>query len=134
MPLNRSKMNHLPEKDTDRAKVRETLLVIVLGFGLLYLWLDRPWMLYTALATGVAGMVSLRLNQWIHKGWFFLGDRMGRIMGKLLLGVIFFLVLVPVSQLSRLFRKDAFQLKKSANGTYHSREHLYRAEDLENMW
>ena len=132
--MTRSNKNHPAEKEPDRVKVRETLLVIVLGFGLLYLWQDRPWMLYTALGAGVAGMISLRLNQWIHRGWFFLGDQMGRVMGKLLLGVIFFLVLVPVSLLSRLFRNDVFQLRKPANGTYHSRDHLYRAQDLENMW
>lgn len=132
--MSRSKISHSHEGETDRAKVRETLLVIVLGFGLLYLWLDRTWMLYTALGAGLAGMVSLRLNRLIHQGWFFVGDRMGRIMSKLLLSVIFFLVLVPVSLLSRLFRKNGLRMKESANGTYHSRAHLFTADDFENMW
>ena len=132
--MNLSNINHTRDGETDRAKVRETLLVIVLGFGLLYVWMDRTWMLYTALGAGVAGMLSFRLNRLIHRGWLFLGDQMGRIMSKLLLSVIFFLVLVPVSLLSRLFRKNGLQMKKPANGTYHARAHLYTADDLENMW
>jgi hypothetical protein len=127
-------MKQKQESETGRSRVRETLLVIVLGFGLLYLWLDRAWLLYTALGTGVAGMLSLSLNRLIHQGWFLLGDLLGRVMGKVLLGVIFFLVLVPVSLLSRLFKREVMQLKKPSGGTFITRDHRYRPEDMENMW
>ena len=128
------KMKPGKEQPVNRSTARETLLVIVLGFGGLYLWLDRPWLLYTALIAGVAGMLSLRLNRWIHRGWFFLGDQLGRVMGKVLLGVIFFLVLFPLSLLSRLTGRKAIQLKKPENGTYAPRDHVYTRDDLENMW
>jgi len=115
-------------------RYRETLLVIVLGFLVLFLILDRQWMFYTALATGLAGMLSLRLNRWIHMAWFFLGEKMGFVIGKVVLSLVFFLVLVPVAWLSRLFRKDPLKLKARHQSTYHLRDHLYKAEDFENMW
>jgi hypothetical protein len=117
-----------------RARYRETLLVIVLGFTLLYLILDRNWMLYTALAAGIAGMLSVTLNRWIHTGWFFLGEKLGFVVSKVVLGAIFFIVLLPLGLLSRLFRKDMMDLRYRGQSTYHPRNHTYVPEDLENMW
>jgi hypothetical protein len=59
----------------DKVKYRETLLVIVLGFSVLYLILGRNWMLYTALGLGIAGMLSAPLNRWIHMAWLFTGEK-----------------------------------------------------------
>ena len=120
--------------NTDRIKYRETLLVIVLGFLLLYLILNREWMLYVALVTGIAGMLSLHLNHWLHLGWFFLGEKLGFVVNKIVLGAVFFIVLLPMGMLSKLFRKDILNLKSSGKSGYHQRDHLYQPEDFENMW
>ncbi len=117
-----------------KARYRETLLVIVLGFSVLYLILDRDWMLYTALATGIAGMLSIHLNRWIHIGWYFIGEKMGFVVSKVVLGALYFIVLVPMSLLARIFRKDVMNLKSPPLTGYHERDHLFRAEDLEEMW
>ena len=93
----------------NRSKYRETLLVIVLGFLVLYVLLDHVWMFYTALGTGIAGMLSLTLNSWIHRAWFFLGDKMGFVVSKIILGAIFFIVLLPMALISSLFRKENIQ-------------------------
>jgi hypothetical protein len=127
-------MDRREQTEKENRKVRETLLVIVLGFGLLYLILDRPWLLYVALGTGVAGMLSLSLNRVIHKAWFFMGEKLGWVVSKLVLGAIFLLVLIPTSLLARVFRRDAVPWKKSGQGTYHPRNHDYEPSDLENMW
>jgi len=127
-------MKHQEHTEKENRKIRDTLLVIVLGFGLLYLILGKPWLLYTALGTGVAGMLSLSLNRVIHKAWFFMGDKLGWVVSKLVLGAIFLVVLLPTSMLARLFRRNAVPWKKSGNGTYHTRNHDYTPPDLENMW
>jgi hypothetical protein len=115
-------------------KYRETLLVIVLGFSVLYLILDRDWLFYTALATGIAGMLSLDLNRWIHMAWHFLGEKLGFVVGKVILGIIFLLILLPMGMLSRVFRKDPLKLRVTGKSNYHQRDHRYEAGDLENMW
>jgi hypothetical protein len=118
----------------DRARYRETLLVIVLGFTVLYLLLDRNWLLYTALAAGIAGMLSLQVNRWIHQGWFFLGEKLGFVVGKIVLGAVFIVIVLPIGLLSRLLRKDIMNLRNRGTSCYHQRDHLYRPDDLENMW
>ncbi len=121
-------------RKTERYQYRETLLVIVLGFSLLYLVTDREWMLYLALGTGIAGMLSVRINRWIHHGWFFLGEKMGWVVSKLLLGILYIAILLPVSTLARLSRKEVMNLKSPEKSGYHPRDHQYVPEDLENMW
>jgi hypothetical protein len=113
---------------------RETLLVIVLGFMVLYLILGHLWMLYTAVVTGIAGMLSLTLNRWIHQAWFFAGEKLGFVVSRIILGAIYFLVLVPMGLLSRSFRKDPLDLKHRGESGFHRRDHVFRPEDLENMW
>ena len=77
-----TKTNH-----RQRSKYRETLLVIVLGFALLSITrFGRDWMLYVALGTGVLGMLSIHLNRWIHQAWFFIGDKLGFVVSKVVLG------------------------------------------------
>lgn len=123
-----------PLKDRELTRYRETLLVIVLGFSLLYLIFGRNWMLYTALGIGIPGIISVKINRLIHFAWFFIGEKLGFVVGKVVLGVIFFFILLPVSFLSRLFRKDMMNLKAPGNPRYHSRDHRYTPDDFINMW
>ena len=118
----------------EKIKYRETLLVIVLGFAILYLVLDREWMLYVALGAGIAGMISLTLNRWIHKAWFFLGEKLGFVVSKVILGTVFIVILLPLGLLSGIFRKDIMNLRSPGRNGYHQRDHLYQPGDLENMW
>ncbi|MFH0758653.1 MAG: SxtJ family membrane protein [Bacteroidota bacterium] len=121
-------------ENKEKVKYRETLLVIVLGFSVLYLILDRNWMLYTALGVGMVGMLSAQLNRWIHQAWFFMGEKIGFVVSKVLLGALFFIVLIPMSLIARVFRKDIMHLKAPSASAYHQRDHLYEPADLENMW
>jgi len=115
-------------------RYRETLLVIVLGFALLsFTRIGHEWMLYGALGLGVLGMLSMDLNRWIHQGWFFIGEKLGFVVSKVVLGALFMAILLPMALLSGIFRKDVMRLR-SARGSYHRRDHLYEAKDLENMW
>jgi polyferredoxin len=121
-------------KSSDKARYRETLLVIVLGFSILYLILEKSWMLYAALSAGILGMLSPLINRWIHVGWFFLGEKMGFVVSKIVLGAVYFAVLLPMGFLSRIFRKDPLHLKSPGKSGFHRRDHLYVPEDFENMW
>ncbi len=119
---------------TENTKYRETLLVIVLGFSLLYLIMDREWMFYLSLGMGIVGMLSMKLNSWIHKGWLFLGEKMGWVMSKVLLGALYIVILLPVSFLAGLFRKEIMNLKSPEKSGFFRRDHEYVPGDLENMW
>lgn len=113
---------------------RETLLVIVLGFSVLYVILDRDWLLYTALILGITGMVSMAWNRLIHRAWFFLGEKLGFVVSRLVLGALFFAILLPVSLMARLFRKDVMQVRSRGGSTWKKRDHLYTGDDMTDMW
>ena len=118
----------------DRAKIKETILTITLGFIALYLVFHQVWMLYVSFLIGVTGLVSDTLSSFIHRAWFKLADIMGYMMSRLILGSLFYLILVPVGALAKLFRKDFMFLKKRDDSYYFERNHVYRPEDFTDPW
>ncbi len=118
----------------DKVKIKETILTISLGFIALYLVFDRIWLLYIAFGVGLSGLVSNRLSAWIHTAWFNLADIMGYIMSRIILGSLFYVILVPVGALAKLFRKDFMYLEKRDGSYYFERNHSYKSEDFTNPW
>jgi hypothetical protein len=52
-----------------------------------------------------------------------------------ILSAVFFLFLLPIAMLAKLFKKDLLQLKKTEGKSYyHERNHSYDRADLENPW
>ena len=117
-----------------KIKYRETLLVLVLGFAILYLIFAHEWMLYTSVGLGILGMLSIHLNRWIHLGWTFIGEKLGFVVNKVVMGILYLAVLIPISMLARIFRKDIMHLKPGGKSSLHQRKHLYLPEDLKNPW
>ena len=117
-----------------KIKYRETLLVLVLGFSILYLIFAHEWMLYTSVGLGILGMLSTHLNRWIHLAWIFIGEKMGFLVNKVVMGILYLAVLIPISMLARIFRKDIMDLKPGGKSSLHQRKHLSTPEDLKNPW
>lgn len=118
----------------EKAKQKETIIVIAAGFLVLFLVLDKIWMLYVSLGVLGAGFLSPWLTSLIHRGWFWIADKMGFVMSRIILGIIFVFILIPVGWLSKLFRKDLLMLKKRESTYYRERDHIYEAKDLEEPW
>ncbi len=118
----------------DKVKTKETILTITLGFIALYLAFDRVWLLYVAFATGVTGLFSQYAALVIHKAWMKLADILGYIMSRIILGAVFFLILVPVGALAKIFRKDFMYLKRRPGTYYHERDHQFTPQDFNDPW
>lgn len=118
------------KKDTPK-----TILVIVTGL-LILSWIFKSALLWKIAA--VLGAVSIFIPviaKGIEWAWFKLALGLGWINSRILLSVIYFVFLLPIAWLSRLFTKDPLMLRaKSSNSTYVSREHHYIKKDLENIW
>ena len=120
--------------DYAKEKLRDTLLVIVLGFALLYVIFDRSWMLYVSIGVGITGTISLKVNQWIHLAWFFIAEKLGFVMNKVVLGILYTVILIPFALLSQIFRKDNLSIKTNRKFDYITRDHHYTPEDMEELW
>lgn len=112
----------------------QSLLVIVLGLSLLSLLFKLKLLLYIGLGIGVVSMLIPRLGDGIVYLWFKLAQGLGWLNSRILLSIIFFVFLFPISLISRLFSKDSLQLKGDGDSTFTERNHQYEKKDLENIW
>jgi hypothetical protein len=54
----------------------------------------------------------------LNRLWLYFGELLGKIVSPIVLGVIFFGILTPLSALLRLLGRDELQLKRSAAKSY----------------
>jgi len=118
----------------------KVILVMVVGFLLIATYLNYKEhtdaariLFYIALGVGVASFIPPleRLIVWI---WDKIAMVLGWINTKIILSIVFFIFLTPFGLLSRLFSKNALQLKQSSKTTFVERNHTYTKKDLENIW
>ena len=129
------------DMNLNREKKVEAILVIVLGFLILFFGFryfkgaQYDWMLYVSGVVGVLSMMSDTIMNGITWVWFKIAEVMGTyIMGPLLLGIVFFLILFPISVLARIFSTDDLMLKRRDDSYFVDRSHAYTAKDIENIW
>ena len=54
----------------------------------------------------------------LNRIWFKFGIILGGIVSPIVMGLVFFLVVTPISLILRLFKKDTLNLKKNDSMTY----------------
>lgn len=67
---------------------------------------------------GLLAVVAPRALAPLNKAWFYLGLGLGKIVNPIVLGIIFFGILTPISMLIRLFGRDVLQLKRRSVTSY----------------
>jgi hypothetical protein len=119
----------------------KNILVIVVGFSVISFLVNKRWpqvsqvLYYAALGIGVLSLLSGTIARWIEWGWLKLALGLGWVNSRILLSVIYFVFLLPIAWVSRLFTNDPLKLKaRGANTLYTTRDHEYKKEDLENIW
>ena len=61
-------------------------------------------------------------------------DKMGWVMSKVILTVVFFVFLFPMAMAKKFFGKPSVQMKAGGNSYYKERNFVYTKESLENVW
>lgn len=112
----------------------QTILVLLLFFGLLYWFLHKPYLLGIAGGLLVIGIFFPAVVWLIHTGWMKLSHVLGLISGSIILGVVFFVVVTPMGLFYRKFRKPGFPVLPGSKSSFTDRNHLFVKEDMENMW
>ena len=125
----------------NREKKVEAILAIVVGFLALYfifgVWkgFNVDWMLWVSLIVGVLSMMSDTVMNGITAVWFKFAEILGNyVTGPILLGIVFFLILFPISILARIFSTDNLMKKRRDDSYYVERNHAYATKDIENIW
>lgn len=119
---------------TTKTDPKSTMLVITVGFLILYLIFSWQWALYISLLIGIAGVFSMALSRWVEKGWMTLARILSYIVPTIILTVIFYFILFPVSLLSKLFTKDPLMRNNSYKSMFVDVNRKYDKGSFEKTW
>ena len=116
-------------------QAKETMLVITVGFLVLYFVFKKVVFVDLALGFGLVGVLSFYLSEKIDLVWGWLSAVLGKVSNTVLLGVVFFVVVTPVGVIRRLAKKGRMKrFEPGAGSNFTSRDHWFEAKDLENTW
>ena len=87
-----------------------------------------------AMALGAIAIFIPALSRKIHELWMKFAELLGFVMNKVILGLVFFIFLVPIAFLSRMFRKNPIKAKKESTSYFSDRNFTYNKKSLEQLW
>ena len=76
------------------------------------------WSLFVSFIFLVLGLMNSKILSPLNLLWFKFGILLGKIVSPFVMGIIFFLVVTPISIILKIFGKDVLNLKFNNNKTY----------------
>ena len=96
------------------------VFALLAGYGKYAEWSPIQFWTFACLAglTLLATIFAPNALTFFNRLWFLFGELLGKIVSPVVLGVIFFGLLTPVSVLTRLFGRDELRLKRTESSSY----------------
>ena len=116
---------------------RDTCLALTFLLLLIWFFTQNTYFVYAAMLLLLAGLVapvSLKPLAW---AWFGLSHMLGQVMSRVLLGIVYLLLVLPMGIIRGLCGKDSLRLKfwkRSEASCFVERAHVFTAEDLKNPY
>lgn len=115
-----SSLSNKPPSDRKFGFTFGGILFATCAYGIYKQW---PLMIFALCA--LAG-VCLSLLAWLapkrlrllNRAWFAFGELLGRVVSPIVLGIIFFVLITPISIIARLLGRDELRLKRRAVTSY----------------
>ena len=113
-------------KSTSIKKLREFSLIIGFGFPTIIGWLIPViyshhfivWTLWVGITALFLGLIAPKILYLPYRLWMQIGDLLGWFNSHVILGIVFFLVLLPISFLMKLIGYDPLRIKRKVTKTY----------------
>lgn len=123
------------EKLSNKIKSLETIIVLALASILGCWFFEIQVLLYFGVGFLVIGIISKSLTQIIHFLWMKLAEGLSYVSSRIILSVVFYFFLTPISLFYRLFKKNSlFTSTQSTNSNFVERNYEYSEKDIENPW
>ena len=115
MKIGKRNLNLIKMKENiSKKQLRQFGLLIGFAFPLIIGWLlpylgghvFRVWTLLIGIPALIIGIIKPNLLIYPYKIWMALGHLLGFVNSKLILGLVFILVLLPISLILKLFNYD----------------------------
>jgi len=119
-----------------KKQLREFGLLIGFGFPLLIGWLIpsltghglRVWTLWVGFLGLFIGLTSPRLLHYPYKFWMKLGLLLGWVNSKIILGLVYIIVLLPIAFVMRLIGYDPLRTKRNGEKTFREKRKKYQTD------
>ena len=88
--------------------------IVFLGFGLWPItYEDNPniYLLIISIIFLILGLINSKLLSPLNSIWIKFGELLGKIIAPMVMAIVFFIILTPISLIVRLFGKDLLGLK-----------------------
>jgi len=118
----------------NREKALETVIVLALVSLLAFFKFHLNWLIYVAIGLLVISFISKKLTIIIGKAWFSFSHYFGMVMNTIIMCIIFYFVLTPLSFFQRLTGKNQILRKEKGDSYFYKRNHLYSNKDIEKPW
>jgi hypothetical protein len=113
----------------------KTVLTICTGILVIYCFTKLGWLIYLAMAIGLTGMFSSMLSLLIDRLWMKLAWLLGLVIPNILLAIVFYFVIFPITLLSRLFRRiDFLTLKNRDSSLFTNTGKQFTATSFTKPW
>lgn len=113
---------------------KTTVLIISMGFLILFLIFKWEWAVYVSIFVGLIGIISRYLSKKIEWLWMKLAKILSFIVPNILLTLVFFLILYPISLISRIFTKDPLMLSGKHDSYFVDVDKEFTKKNFEEIW
>jgi hypothetical protein len=121
-----NKLNSNPSK---------TVLTICVGMLVINVLTQNVIFINISLSIGLAGVFFTQISVLIEKLWFKLAYILGLIIPNILLSIIFYIFLFPISIVSKIFKKDdLLKLKNTKSSSFILLDKSFDKNSFENPW
>ena len=117
-------------KPLKKAKVYETILVMAIGFFVIFLITKWNWLLLLNFFIVFFSLLYFPIAHFIAKYWMLFAEKLGAVNSKIILSIIFFLFLTPIAFFYRLFNKR----QQFTNSAWQKRKNQFMESDFEKVW
>lgn len=120
------------QKKSDSTK---TILVISVGFIIVFMITKLNWALWVSVSVGLIGIFSKYLSDKIDFLWMKLTWILSLIVPNIIMAIIFYVFLLPISVLSKIFgNKDSLKLRNKSESVYVATEKSFESSSFEKTW
>ena len=78
----------------------------------------RIWSIAFSMVFLILGLLNSKILTPLNKLWFKLGIILGNFISPIVMGIVFFVVVTPISLIIKIIGKDILSIKKSKSKTY----------------
>jgi hypothetical protein len=78
----------------------------------------RSWALIVSIVFLILGLVNSIILTPLNKIWFKFGILLGKIISPVVMAIVFFIVVTPISLIMKLLGKDILNIKKNKKKSY----------------